>query len=139
MFEEGLEQRKGGCRLALLAQDDLLHVLGPYPGFHRRVFDGLVADLCEEDGLLLGLSELFELFGKSSADYLELKPLTPWYRFYFEEDGSTFDYGGTLRRMKALVAASQLAADRRIVEMRQSGQRRLVEKTHLEHLFAHLA
>jgi phytoene desaturase len=42
------------------------------------------------------LEELFELFGKRSEDYFTLKPLSPWYRFYFEEDGSTFDYGGTL-------------------------------------------
>jgi phytoene desaturase len=42
------------------------------------------------------IEELFELFGKRAADYFALKPLTPWYRFYFDEDGSTFDYGGTL-------------------------------------------
>lgn len=42
------------------------------------------------------IDELFALFGKRSQDYFSLKPLTPWYRFYFEEDGSTFDYGGTL-------------------------------------------
>src|SRR5271166_5514374 len=33
------------------------------------------------------IDELFELFGKKSEDYFGLKPLTPWYRFYFEEDG----------------------------------------------------
>ncbi len=42
------------------------------------------------------IDELFTLFGKRSEDYFTLKPLTPWYRFYFDEDGSTFDYGGTL-------------------------------------------
>ncbi len=42
------------------------------------------------------IDELFELFGKKAADYFTLKPLTPWYRFYFDADGSTFDYGGTL-------------------------------------------
>jgi len=41
------------------------------------------------------IEELFELFGKRSGDYISLKPLTPWYRFYFDEDGTTFDYGGT--------------------------------------------
>lgn len=47
------------------------------------------------------IEELFELFGKKSEDYFALKPLTPWYRFYFEEDGSTFDYGGTLEETLA--------------------------------------
>lgn len=39
--------------------------------------------------------ELFELFGKSRADYVTFVPLSPWYRFRFP-DGSTFDYGGTV-------------------------------------------
>ncbi|WP_251133973.1 phytoene desaturase family protein [Rhodomicrobium sp. Az07] len=47
------------------------------------------------------IEELFELFGKKSDDYLTLKPLTPWYRFFFDEDGSTFDYGGTLEETLA--------------------------------------
>jgi phytoene desaturase len=51
------------------------------------------------------IDELFELFGKKSSDYIALKPLTPWYRFYFDQDGSTFDYGGTL--------------DERLAEMRR--------------------
>ena len=49
--------------------------------------------------------ELFELFGKKSDDYFTLKPLTPWYRFYFDEDGSTFDYGGTLEETLAAMRA----------------------------------
>ncbi len=47
------------------------------------------------------IEELFALFGKRSGDYFQLKPLTPWYRFYFDEDGSTFDYGGTLEETLA--------------------------------------
>lgn len=39
--------------------------------------------------------ELFELFGKSRSDYVDFVPLDPWYRFRFQ-DGSTFDYGGTI-------------------------------------------
>lgn len=39
--------------------------------------------------------ELFALFGKSRTDYVTFVPLDPWYRFYFQ-DGSTFDYGGTI-------------------------------------------
>src|SRR5579883_2812943 len=30
------------------------------------------------------IEELFALFSKRSAAYIELKPLTPWYRFYFD-------------------------------------------------------
>ena len=47
------------------------------------------------------IEELFDLFGKKSADYFDLRPLTPWYRFFFDEDGSTFDYGGTLEETLA--------------------------------------
>jgi len=39
--------------------------------------------------------ELFALFGKRLADYAQLVPLSPWYRFRFP-DGDTFDYGGTV-------------------------------------------
>ncbi len=39
--------------------------------------------------------ELFALFGERLADYVDLVPLDPWYRFHFA-DGETFDYGGTL-------------------------------------------
>lgn len=39
--------------------------------------------------------ELFALFGKRREDYVVFTPLAPWYRFYFQ-DGSTFDYGGTV-------------------------------------------
>ena len=39
--------------------------------------------------------ELFELFGKTRADYVTFVPLDPWYRFYFQ-NGTTFDYGGTI-------------------------------------------
>ena len=39
--------------------------------------------------------ELFALFGKSRDDYVTFVPLNPWYRFYYQ-DGTTFDYGGTI-------------------------------------------
>jgi phytoene desaturase len=39
--------------------------------------------------------ELFELFGKKREDYVEFRPLSPWYRFYYQ-DGTHFDYGGTV-------------------------------------------
>ena len=39
--------------------------------------------------------ELFALFGRRRDEYVTFVPLTPWYRFYFQ-DGATFDYGGTV-------------------------------------------
>jgi phytoene desaturase len=65
------------------------------------------------------IEELFALFDKKSADYFDLKPLTPWYRFYFEEDGSTFDYGGTLEET--------LAEMRRIDPLDGDGYLRMLE------------
>ena len=65
------------------------------------------------------IEELFELFGKKSGDYFTLKSLTPWYRFYFDEDGSTFDYGGTLEET--------LAAMRRIDPLDGDGYLRMLD------------
>ncbi len=39
--------------------------------------------------------ELFELFGRKMSDYVDLRPVEPWYRFEFQ-DGRRFDYGGTV-------------------------------------------
>ncbi len=39
--------------------------------------------------------ELFELFGRKLDDYVDLRPVDPWYRFLFD-DGRHFDYGGTV-------------------------------------------
>ena len=44
------------------------------------------------------LDELFQLFGESLHDHVELKPVWPWYRVQWE-DGATFDYGGGPERM----------------------------------------
>jgi phytoene desaturase len=44
--------------------------------------------------------ELFTLYGKKLEDYVELRELEPWYRFYFA-DGDTFDYGGTVEQTLA--------------------------------------
>ena len=49
------------------------------------------------------IDELFELFGRRRADYINLIPLNPWYRFYFQ-DNSTFDYGGTIEDTLAEIA-----------------------------------
>ena len=41
--------------------------------------------------------ELFELFGENRKDYVEFKPIDPWYRFHFH-DGQTFDYSQTIEK-----------------------------------------
>ncbi len=55
-------------------------------------------------------TELFELFNKNIDDYIELKPLNPWYRFVFA-DGSIFNYGGsiedTLKEIERINPADQ--------------------------------
>ena len=43
--------------------------------------------------------ELFELFNEKRSDYVEFKPLDPWYRFHFH-DGQTFDYSQTVEKTK---------------------------------------
>ena len=43
--------------------------------------------------------ELFELFGEKRENYVEFKPLDPWYRFHFH-DGQTFDYSQTIEKTK---------------------------------------
>ncbi|MBL6851562.1 MAG: FAD-dependent oxidoreductase, partial [Alphaproteobacteria bacterium] len=43
--------------------------------------------------------ELFELFDEKREDYVEFKPLDPWYRFHFH-DGKTFDYSQTIEKTK---------------------------------------
>lgn len=47
--------------------------------------------------------ELFALFGKRMADYVELVEPSPWYRFHFH-DGETFDYGPTEALTEAEIA-----------------------------------
>ena len=47
--------------------------------------------------------ELFALFGEKRVDYLDFRPLDPWYRFYFHE-GSEFDYRPSLEDTHAEIA-----------------------------------
>ncbi len=42
--------------------------------------------------------ELFELFGKRMSDYVDMRPVEPWYRFRFP-DGREFSYGGTTEEL----------------------------------------
>lgn len=47
--------------------------------------------------------ELFELFGERLSDHVKLVPVKPWYRFHYD-DGSHFDYGGTLEETLTEIA-----------------------------------
>lgn len=44
------------------------------------------------------IEELFALFGRRAADYVDIRPIYPWYRIRFH-DGREFNYGGTLEQM----------------------------------------
>tara|TARA_B100001093_G_scaffold514033_1_gene587200 strand:+ start:5813 stop:7309 length:1497 start_codon:yes stop_codon:yes gene_type:complete len=68
--------------------------------------------------------ELFELHGRRRQDYVEFRPLDPWYRFQFE-DGDIFDYGGEMADTEAEIA--------RFSEVDVAGYRRLV--AHSEKIF----
>lgn len=50
------------------------------------------------------LEELFELTGRRLADYVELLPVTPFYRLIWE-DGDAFDYVGDAEVMSRQIAA----------------------------------
>jgi phytoene desaturase len=49
------------------------------------------------------LRELFQLAGKQMEDYVELLPVSPFYRLFWE-DGYRFDYSGNLRAVEAQIA-----------------------------------
>ena len=61
--------------------------------------------------------ELFEMHGRRRQDYVEFRPLDPWYRFQFE-DGDVFDYGGEMADTEAEIARyskADVAGYRRLV------------------------
>lgn len=43
------------------------------------------------------IEELFELAGKRMSDYVELMPVTPFYRLHWPTDNVSFDYDGDLK------------------------------------------
>ena len=90
-----------GGRAQVFEKDGFLHDAGPTVITAPFLFD-----------------ELFALFGKRRADYVTFVPLSPWYRFYFQ-DGTTFDYGGTVE--------DTLAEIRRIEPKDAEGYMRMVE------------
>ena len=51
------------------------------------------------------IEELFALAGKRMADYVELMPVTPFYRLFWTADGATFDYDGDAEHMLAQIRA----------------------------------
>ena len=61
------------------------------------------------------LEELFEVAGKRMSDYVELLPVTPFYRLVWP-DGTTFDYSGDAQKLEAeilRIAPDDLAGYRR--------------------------
>src|SRR5512147_1970680 len=50
------------------------------------------------------LEELFELSGRNIADYVELMPVSPFYRLIWE-DGQVFDYSNDDEKLLAQIAA----------------------------------
>ena len=45
------------------------------------------------------IEELFELSGRRMSDYVELLPVTPFYRLHWTADGKSFDYDGDTEHM----------------------------------------
>ena len=69
--------------------------------------------------------ELFKLFDKTMADYVQLVEPKQWYRFYFDTDGTQFDYGPTQDATEAEI--------RRISPADVSGYRRF--NAHVKKIF----
>ncbi len=51
------------------------------------------------------IEELFTGAGRAMSDYVELLPVTPFYRLVWTEDGDTFDYDGDGEHMLAQIRA----------------------------------
>ena len=83
-------------------------------GYHVTLMDRLDriggrAQVFERDGFVFDagptvitapflFEELFALFDRRMSDYVDLRPVEPWYRFRFA-DGREFDYGGTTEQL----------------------------------------
>lgn len=55
------------------------------------------------------IEELFTEAGRTMADYVELMPVTPFYRLFWTADGATFDYDGDTDHMLAQIRARRPA------------------------------
>jgi phytoene desaturase len=51
------------------------------------------------------IEELFTLSGKRMSDYVELLPVSPFYRLFWTADGDSFDYDGNADNMLAQIRA----------------------------------
>jgi phytoene desaturase len=51
------------------------------------------------------IEELFTEAGRTLADYVELLPVSPFYRLFWTSDGTTFDYDGDSEKMLAQIRA----------------------------------
>lgn len=59
------------------------------------------------------IEELFALAGKRMADYVELMPVTPFYRLFWTQDGESFDYAGDITEQIARRFPDDLAGYQR--------------------------
>jgi phytoene desaturase len=98
---------------------DKLDMLGGRASVHRRngyVFDAGPTIVTAP----FLLEELFALFDRRIEDYVEIREVHPWYRIRFE-DGSVFNYGGTLEQ--------QLEEIRKFEPADVDGYLKLLERT----------
>ena len=51
------------------------------------------------------IAELFTNAGRSLRDYVELLPVSPFYRLFWTADGDSFDYDGDAENMRAQIHA----------------------------------
>jgi phytoene desaturase len=51
------------------------------------------------------IEELFANAGRAMRDYVELLPVSPFYRLFWTADGDSFDYDGDVEHMRAQIAA----------------------------------
>ncbi|HEY4055448.1 MAG TPA: phytoene desaturase [Kofleriaceae bacterium] len=51
------------------------------------------------------IEELFSEAGKNLADYVEMMPVSPFYRLFWTADGTSFDYDGNSENMLAQIRA----------------------------------
>jgi len=55
------------------------------------------------------IEELFEITGRRMEDYVQMLPVTPFYRLFWTADGATFDYDGDGDHMLAQIRARRPA------------------------------
>jgi len=76
------------------------------------------------------LEELFSMTGRSMGDYVELLPVVPFYRLYWD-DGDSFDYTGDTEHMLAQIRARSPADEQGYVRFLEYAKR-VFEKGYVE-------